>query len=394
MDIKAKRIALLPLVCAATAVLHAQFTLVGRPVHINGFASQGFTYSNDNNYLTMRTSEGSLAFTDGGVNMSASITDKLRVGAQLYVRNIGTLGQWHPVLDWASADYKFKAWFGVRAGRVKTTLGLYTDTQDMEFLHTWAILPQSLYPLDLRALTISHLGGDIYGNIPLHKHLGSLSYTVYAGRSREDKYGGFRDVSLQQGRERTGGSGWIAGGDLRWVNPAPGVTVGASWMHESGVGEGTVLARGTPYTFTKETQTSIFYADYLLGNLHLSGEYSRNPRSIHFAGIPGISLLRQDTLAWCTSVAYRISKHLELGTYHSRFISDTNKDWSAHSNHIYDQTVTARVDINRHWNFKVEGHFIDGYSSITSAHGFYLAQNPHGFQPKTSMLVVRTGFNF
>src|SRR5438093_12557180 len=85
-------------------------------------------------YLTMRTSEGSLAFTDGGVNISASITDKLRVGAQLYVRNIGTLGQWHPVLDWASADYKFKAWFGVRAGRVKTTLGLYTDTQDMELL--------------------------------------------------------------------------------------------------------------------------------------------------------------------------------------------------------------------------------------------------------------------
>ena len=75
MDIKANGIVLVALVCAATAVLHAQFTLVGRPVHIHGFASQGFTYSNDNNYLTMRTSEGSLAFTDGGVNMSAPITD-------------------------------------------------------------------------------------------------------------------------------------------------------------------------------------------------------------------------------------------------------------------------------------------------------------------------------
>ena len=97
-------------------------------------------------------------------------------------------------------------------------------------------------------------------------------------------------------------------------------------------------------------------------------------------GHAGFPLLQQDTLAWCASVAYRISKHLELGTYQSRFISDTNKDWSALSNHIYDQTVTARVDINRYWNFKVEGHFIDGYGSINSARGFYLAQNPNGFQ--------------
>ena len=310
------------------------------------------------------------------------------------MRNIGTLGQWHPNLDWAFADYKFKDWFGVRAGKVKTTFGLYTDTQDMEFLHTWAILPQSLYPLDLRALTISHLGGDIYGDIPVKKRLGSLSYTAYAGRESEDKYGGFRDVSLQQGRSRKGGSGWIAGGDLRWNSPVPGFTVGGSWLHESAVANGTVVARGTPFTFTKEDHTPVFYADYLRGNLHLTGEYSRNPRTFRFTGVPHLLLLQQEPLAWSTSVAYRISKHLELGTYHSRFISDTNKDWNARSNHIYDQTITARVDINRHWIFKVEGHFIDGYGSINSAHGFYLAQNPHGYQPKTSMLVLRTGLNF
>jgi hypothetical protein len=394
MDLRANRWVLVTLVCVTTAPLHAQFTVAGRPVQIHGFASQGFTYSNDNNYLTMQTSEGSFTFTDGGLNMSMPITDKLHVGAQVYIRNIGTLGQWHPVLDWATADYRFKDWFGVRAGKVKTSLGLHTDTQDMEFLHTWAILPQSLYALDLRALTIAHLGGDIYGDIQVNRQLGSLSYTAYAGREFDDKYGGFRDVSLQQGRERGGSSGWIAGGDLRWNNLAPGLTAGASWMYESAVGDGTVLARGTPYTFTKETKTSILYADYLLHNLHLGGEYSRNPRTLHFSGIPGFPLLQQDAIAWYVSVAYRISKRLELGTYHSRFISDASKDWSARSNHIYDQTLTARVDINRHWNFKVEEHFIDGYGSISSAHGFYLAQNPNGFLPKTNMLVLRTGFNF
>ncbi len=140
------------------AALEAQFTFKNRPVQIHGFASQGFTKSDNNNYLTMNTSEGSFAFTDGGLNGSIQLTGKFRVGAQLYIRNIGTLGDWHPIVDWAVADYKFKDWFGVRAGKVKSVLGLYNDTQDMEFLHTWAILPQSLYPLDLRSAVMSRCG--------------------------------------------------------------------------------------------------------------------------------------------------------------------------------------------------------------------------------------------
>src|SRR3984893_10863542 len=119
MDIK-DPIALVVLFCGVPAELHAQFLIEGRPVQIHGFASQGFAYSNDNNYLTMNTSDGTFKFTDGGVNISAPITDKLRVGAQIYIRSIGTLGQWHPVLDWAVVDYKFKDWFGIRAGKVKT----------------------------------------------------------------------------------------------------------------------------------------------------------------------------------------------------------------------------------------------------------------------------------
>jgi len=48
----------------------------------------------------MKTSDGSAAFTDFGVNVSVPLTDKLRIGAQMYDRNIGSLGDWHPTLDW------------------------------------------------------------------------------------------------------------------------------------------------------------------------------------------------------------------------------------------------------------------------------------------------------
>ena len=137
------------------------------------------------------SSQGSGAFTEFGVNVSTSITDRLRVGAQLYDRNLGQLGQYHPSLDWAVADYRFRGWLGFRGGKVKTTLGLYTDSQDLDFLHVFALLPQSIYPTDLRDATIAHLGGDVYGNLPLPRRLGDLSYTAYAGHRSDSIYSGY-----------------------------------------------------------------------------------------------------------------------------------------------------------------------------------------------------------
>ena len=124
----------------------------GREVQIHGYLSEGFASSTDNNYLRMDTSQGSF-FTEAGLNVSSQITNKLRVGAQVYDRYIGELGKGRVYLDWAFADYRLKDWIGFRGGKIKTPLGLYTDTQDQAFLHTWALLPQSVYPVDLRSVT-------------------------------------------------------------------------------------------------------------------------------------------------------------------------------------------------------------------------------------------------
>ena len=63
-------------------------------------------------------------------------------------------------LDWAEIDCHFRDWLGVRAGKIETLLGLFNDSQDQEFLYTWALLPQGVYPLDLRELTNANTGGD------------------------------------------------------------------------------------------------------------------------------------------------------------------------------------------------------------------------------------------
>ena len=383
------------LLCAAALPLRAQFSIDGHSFQAHAFFSQGFASSDQNNFLTMKTSSGSFAMTDAGVNLSTQIGDKLRVGAQFYTSNVGELGRWHPQLDWAVADYRFRDWFGVRAGKVKTSLGLYNDTQDMGFLHTWALLPQSIYPLDLRDATISHEGGDIYGEVSLHK-AGSVSYTAYGGMSRDSKYSGyyysavntvpFKDVKRS-----------LYGADARWTTPVAGLMVGGSYMHQRMAIDGTLAGSGGLF-FRIDTepplQIAAGYADYTRGKLHLAGEYRKHYEILSYA--TPFYLLKGNEFGdqgFFVSAAYRLSSWLEAGAYNSRYYVNAPQDPSPGATHIFDQAVTARFDLKKYWHVKIEGHFMDGYGDTYSAHGFYPASNPLGLRPRTNMLIIRTGFN-
>jgi hypothetical protein len=244
---------LLPLVllwaCAGLASAQS-FKLFDRTVQVHGFVSQGIAYTDDNNWLTMKTSVGSYSYTDFGANISMPVTDKFRIGAQIYDRNLGNLGKWHPSLDWAVADYRFHHWFGIRGGKVKTVMGLYNDTQDLDFLHTFALLPQSIYPTDMRDSTIAHVGGDVYGDIGLKNHLGTLSYTAFAGHRQDSQYGGYPYMARSQDLINISSFGGLQyGGDLRWTTPLKGLLVGVSRMNEDidCYGTTTILGPSLPY---------------------------------------------------------------------------------------------------------------------------------------------------
>jgi hypothetical protein len=138
-----------------------------------------------------------------------------------------------------------------------------------------------------------------------------------------------------------------------------------------------------------------------VGNLRVDAEFRRFWRD--FTIFNGAFRAMIDPHTWYASAAYRVSKHLELGTYYASLTIN----WlvtvpgqveapctCSPDRHLYDKAVTARFDFNSHWYAKVEGHFMDGYGSIMYPTGFYPQQNPQGFQPNTNGLVVKTGYNF
>jgi hypothetical protein len=291
-------------------------------------------------------------------------------------------------------------------------LGLFNDTQDMEFLHPWALMPQSVYPIDVRGDTIAHIGGDIYGNARI-KHLGNVSYTFYGGLRPNDAAGGYLYGLASQTRVAVPGGflyvpattvklidyygGPVYGADLRWNTPVPGLLVGASYMKADITTTGNYKTPKTvPYKMVTLTDpTYAFYYDYSLGKLRFTGEYRREIKNSIFNNPLGVQIAGdEDARSGYVAVAYRVSKWLEVGTYHSRFIAAWGLNHGDAMNHIFDQTVTARFDISKNVDFKTEGHFIDGYMVNTALdRGFYAAPNPAGLKPTMNMLVLRLSFH-
>jgi hypothetical protein len=401
---------LLCCLCAARIGEAQEFRAWNRTVQVHGFLSQGFVKTDHNNWLTMNTHAGSGAMTDMGLNMSSQLTDKFRLGAQVYDRNLGQLGQWHPSLDWAVADYRFTNWLGVRAGKVKTTLGLYNDSQDLDFLRVFALLPQGVYPTDLRDTTMAHAGADVYGDIGVAHHLGKLAYTAYVGQRSDSLYSGYPYMVQQWGVFFQELGGLQYGADLRWNTPLEGLLIGASRINQALTGKGKYvnllnpLAGRIPYrTSTNTDWANQFYSQYLYRRLRLDAEYRRFYDNTPY--VPG-SNIGTDVRAWYVMGSYRIHKHMEVGSYYSRYnvrhtfaglasaFGPANSDLSLPQNHIYDKVIAARVDLNRFVFVKLEGHFMDGYGFGAYPNGFYPGQNPSGFQPSTKAVVLKTGFKF
>src|SRR5258706_11549151 len=82
------------------------------PVAVHGFASQGFIKTTKNNYLA-NSERGSFEFTEVGLNFTKELTERFRVGVQLFGRKLGPVGGYSAQFDWFYLGYRFADWLGL-----------------------------------------------------------------------------------------------------------------------------------------------------------------------------------------------------------------------------------------------------------------------------------------
>jgi hypothetical protein len=352
-------------------------------IQIHGYAAQGFLYTTHNNIFYANSTDGSAAWTEAVLNITAQPAAKLRVGVQARYYLLGTTGN-TITLDWATADYKVNDKFGVRFGKVKTPWGLYNETQDIDPSYMWALLPQGIYDITTRNADLSHYGGIAYGRLTLGERGGKLVYRGWGGEAvipTDD--GQFADLNAAGNGPLNPLTYALYGGALDWVTPIAGLMAGAS---DTRANQGTAALAGGSESFAAWNNLS-YFAKYEKNKVLIAYEWNRQaaPGTLRLTAEP-VSSVSSDTRAWYGMVSYKMTGKFSAGAYDSQVVDhDTplgadryTKDWA----------VSCRYDVNPFVYFKAEQHFIEG-TSIS-----FEDSNNTVLQPTSRLTVLKVGVSF
>jgi hypothetical protein len=389
----------IPCLCASFAALlasasaSAQTSLDDLNLQFHGYAAQGFLFTTHNNILTTTSSNGSAAWTEAVVNLTAAPQPKLSIAVQARYSLIGDLGN-AITLDFAAADCKINDKIGLRFGKVKTPSSLYNSMQDIDPAFMWSLLPQSVYPLLSRNSLLALYGGVAYGTLPLGEKFGKILYGSYGGQLALNSSDGFLIPLKDQGLGAPNGfTDVVAGGSVRWKTPLRGLLVSAADSHNGSsdlpvtAGGGVISGSFASRSFNNPT----YSISYDHSKLSLASEYTRIPLSsvislpapFPYPRIP----YTFDNRGWYAMASYKVTDKLSAGVYHSQFFNHAaalgparfSKDWA----------LSGRYDMGQYVYAKAEQHFIDGTAVL-----YDTTQNTGGLKPDTRLSLLKIGVSF
>lgn len=157
-------------------------------LQVHGFLSQALVITDDNNFFGPSSAdEGSLEFTEVGLNVSLRPHQDVLVAAQVLSRRAGGgSSDVEPTLDYGLIDYQMisdqQRTFGIQLGRFKNPFGFYNQTRDVAFTRPSILLPQSIYFDRTRSLGLSGDGISLYHEERLAS--GSLRIQVGVGQAQ------------------------------------------------------------------------------------------------------------------------------------------------------------------------------------------------------------------
>ncbi len=158
-------------------------------LQFQGFASQAFIATSDNDVFGNTDEGGSFGFTELGLNALFRPLPKLQLSAQMLSRRAGKDNTGMPRLDFAFLDYRLYSnetnQFGIRLGRIKNPFGFYNETRDVAFTRPSILLPQSIYFDRTRNLGLSSDSVQLYGETS-HAKWGDFTVQFQIGSPNVD----------------------------------------------------------------------------------------------------------------------------------------------------------------------------------------------------------------
>jgi len=395
---------------------------ISERIRLNGFLSQGYIYTTDNDLIPNSGKNGSFEFSEMGLTFSVDVSERLSIGVQFLSRDYGSVGNFDVKLDWAFADYNFSDAFGIRFGKIKTPIGFFNTIRDIDSLRPLALLPQAVYDEHMRPVFTAHNGIDIYGNLDLGE-IGLLDYVIFCGTvnhpsAQDAPY----ILQIQQTINSQLNPNGLNLADIRFDNELfyggrlildlekIGFRIGGTYVYHNArmsatlqnivPGLGLYPFNTLPVTGHMELSNCFFLsAELRVGNLHLVSEYMELLPELRLALFtPEEQVFDDDTMqGWYAMGSFMFGDRLTLTAVYERFLGKKNdpkgtgalEDGNpAFFGWRHDLTAGIRYDISFNWTLKLEYHIIDGLSKS------YLFSDPDDYQQKWNMLIAKFSFNF
>ena len=390
-----------------------------KDLRINGFISQGYMKTFENNWLATDSVDGTFQINEVGVAFNAPVSNKLHIGIQFLARDLGDEGNNEVRLDWAYGDYRFHDSFGLRLGKTKMPIGLYNTERDSDFLRQMSFLPQSIYDENRRNLMVASQGLQIYGNIPMGP-AGDLDYAAHYGQINFPDDSPTLDAFLDfanQGDFMMGGTGtwnqisadneFVYGAQLIYNTPLDGLRLAGSYFEGKADFALTDITDPDP---TNAGNLRVEIQDMYVVSLEysspwftLASEYTQfkqpaelNGQLMQF-GPSGISQGMYGMLTVPMPGLDQLSFTFLYDVYYSDKddkSGDIQAGRTGQPAYYYfrkDSGLAARYDINSNWLIKAEYHKINGADLLL----------PYYNQPYSTPVakhwdyyIIKTSFNF
>jgi len=355
----------------------------------HGFASFGYLQTENNNWLG-QTEDGTSEFWEAAANVIARPWDHVRIGAQLFARDLVKYDNGKPSLDWAYIDYRAMDAIGVQVGRFKLPLGLYNEALDIDSARASVFLPPSVYALRSRDLYISTDGAKVYGLLDIGGG-GSLEYAGFGGTKEFSTDAGFATAVSELGvgdHIDDIAMDWQAGGFLHWHTPLDGLGLRLSGTY---IDNFTVDA-----LFTSSGLTSYSRADYLFGFVSAIYEMPTVTMVVEYSRLRG----RGETTIPSASMVIPIIDNRDgayiNATWHAANWLDCFVGLEGAWADAYDRdgtrayTWVAAVNLMPLSNWSLKAEFRDVYGEL----GIFKGDNPGGIDDHWQVLALKTTVDF
>jgi hypothetical protein len=329
-------------------------------VDIHAFVSQGFILTSYNDYIDTGTTHGSAQFTEMGINVTkAFFKDKLRIGLQLFAQDLGPAGSFTIKADWFYVDYRWQDWLGFRVGRLKIPYGIYNEVSDIDSARVPILLPESIYPLQIRDFLFAQNGAEIYGFVRT-RGIGGFDYRAFGGTTFVDPT---LVVPVDSPVQIQFNVPYVAGGRAFWETPLDGLRIGGTFEALRLDSTAYITGLSTPVSLPNDTMAWLASAEYTQGNLDITAEYGRGHSSQGTSNAMIQPPINSTSEGGYAMVAYRARSWFQPGAYYSFSFPDIH-DRAGRENRQNDLALTLRFDVTENWLVKAEGHFMDGTAAL------------------------------